>query len=62
MNLTTIEGVAAYMAASQSESDWNNRCDEVIRANGGYPSFWFGAIILSGLADKTARNWSKVQS
>ena len=52
-DLTTPEGVAAHMSESTSEADWNKRCDEVKAANGGYPSFWFATVIMSGLADKT---------
>jgi hypothetical protein len=57
INLTTPEGIAAFMSAATSERDWNSRCDQIKAANGGYPSFWFATIILSGLAAKIAANW-----
>lgn len=53
-DLTTEEGVVAYMREATSTSDWNNRCDKVKRANGGdYPKFWFKAIVLSGVMLET---------
>jgi len=52
-NLTTLQGVLAYMSQATSEGDWNNRCDEVKKANGGdYPSFWFLEMIASGEASR----------
>lgn len=57
-DLTTAEGVAAYMGAATSEADWDTRCDAVKRANGGYPSFWYPTVIMSGLADRTAAKWN----
>lgn len=56
-NLTTPEGVKQYMSGSVSESDWNKRCDDVKRANGGYPAFWFSTIIMSGFAARTQASW-----
>jgi hypothetical protein len=55
-NLNTADGVKAYMSEASSEADWNNRCDAVKAANGGYPSFWFETIIQGGvLANTRAR-------
>ncbi len=55
-DLTTPEGVAAYMSESLSEEDWNDRCDLVALANGGeLPVFWFATIISSGLARRVNR-------
>ena len=59
MNLTTKEGVVQYMSQATSESDWNRRCDEVKRHNGGYPKFWYQVIILSGLAASVSSGWNK---
>lgn len=57
-DLTTEQGVVDHMSASSSESDWNNRCDEVKAANGGnYPEFWFGKVIMSGLASRVSAKW-----
>ena len=56
-DLKTPEGVKAHMGAATSEDDWNKRADEVKSANGGFPSFWFATIMMSGLAAKTADKW-----
>lgn len=57
-DLTTDKGVVDHMSASTSEDDWNNRCDQVKAANGGnYPEFWFGKVIMSGLASRVATKW-----
>jgi hypothetical protein len=42
------------MASAISEADWNAKCDEVKKANGGYPDFWFPSIVLSGLVAKVS--------
>lgn len=53
-NLTTTLGVTRHMQEAQTEQDWNSRCDQVKRANGGhYPSFWFNDVVLSGIAERT---------
>lgn len=57
-NLSTVQAVVDYMRESTSECDWNDRCDQVKAANGDeYPSFWFAAIVLSGLAAQVSSNW-----
>lgn len=57
--LNDMESVARLMASSASEAEWNNNADKVKAANDGdYPSFWFGIIVLSGLAAKTQAKWS----
>jgi hypothetical protein len=38
-------------------AEWNTNCDQVKRANGGYPDFWYEAVVVSGLSDKTAAGW-----
>ena len=49
-NLNTELGIEIYMSGATSEQDWNNRCEEIQKANGGdHPSFWYSAIVLSGL-------------
>lgn len=60
IDLTTQEGVVSLMKSSKSETEWNNNCDEVKRANGGdYPRFWFGAIVLSGVLSTTKSLWAE---
>ena len=51
------EQVVALMASAKSEQDWNAKCDEVKEACGGYPAFWFPAIIMSGLADRVTKSF-----
>lgn len=49
--------VVDLMKSSKSEKEWNAGCDKVQSACGGYPSFWYKAIVLSGIASKTAATW-----
>ena len=46
------------MKSSKNESEWNANCDKVKKANNNnYPDFWYGAIISSGIASETAREF-----
>jgi hypothetical protein len=56
-DLTTPEGVASYMSNSLTEKEWNKRCNEVKRANSGYPLFWDEVINQSGLHGRTRQRW-----
>jgi len=50
--------VVKLMEGSRSKADWNANCDRVKDAFGGkYPSFWYSAIIQSGVATKTATKY-----
>jgi hypothetical protein len=49
--------VVNLMKSAYSEEDWNNKCDQVKSACGGYPDYWFAEIIASGLADRTKASW-----
>jgi hypothetical protein len=49
--------VVKLMESSESEEQWNDNCDNVKAACNGYPAFWYKAIILSGLATRTAAKW-----
>lgn len=51
------EQVVNLMKSATSESDWNAKCDQVKKACGGYPPFWYGAIIMSGLLNTVAMGW-----
>lgn len=51
--------VVALMKSATSESDWNAKADKVKAACGGYPQFWFDAIVLSGLLNKVKATWTK---
>lgn len=57
LELRTAEGVKALMESSTTEQEWNNNADKVKWANGGYPSFWYGTIVLSGVLDSTRLKW-----
>ncbi len=46
--------VIALMKSSKSEAEWNNNLDKVQKAFGGYPDFWYSAIVESGVARETA--------
>jgi hypothetical protein len=57
-DLITPEHLAAYMSQATSEADWDARCDVVKEAfYGGYPSFWWETIMVSGLARRTMANF-----
>lgn len=49
--MTELE-VVALMESSKSEGEWNINADKVKAACGGYPEFWFAAILKSGLASR----------
>jgi hypothetical protein len=49
--------VVSLMKSSKSEAEWNDNCDKVKKACGGYPEFWYDAIILSGVADTVSKGW-----
>ena len=48
----TEKEVVALMESSKTSKEWNKNCDIVKAKCGGYPSFWFAAILLSGLANR----------
>ena len=57
-DLTTEQDVVALMKLSTTAREWDANCDKVKDANGGtYPPFWYSAIILSNLAERTANTW-----
>lgn len=49
--------VVALMESSKSEDEWDANCDKVKRACGGYPDFWYSAIVLSGLTGRVTARW-----
>ena len=53
----TEQEVVDLMKSSKSEEDWNANCDRVKEANGGYPPFWYRAIVASGLAREVSARW-----
>ncbi len=44
--------VVELMKSSRSEKEWNDNCDKVKKKCGGYPDFWYSAIVQSRLAVK----------
>ena len=49
--------VVKLMKGSKNETDWNNNADKVKKACNGYPDFWFGAIVKSGVMAETQDSW-----
>lgn len=54
------EDVVNLMESATSPDDWNAKCDQVKKACGGYPPFWFDAIVLSGLSARKASLWQNL--
>ena len=50
------EQVVDLMRNSKSEKEWNENCDKVKDACGGYPSFWYMSIVMSGVASNVQSN------
>ena len=60
MNLKNKDDLVALMKSSKSEKEWNDNCDKVKAANGRqYPSFWYMAIMVSGIAHTVQSSWGK---
>ncbi len=60
LDLTSVRGVIDLMKSSASQQEWSDSCDAVkVANNGDYHSFWFVAVILSGVLDNARRNWTK---
>ena len=53
-DLTKQSDVVSLMQSSKTEKEWNANCDKVKSANGGYPQFWYAAIVLSGVMSATS--------
>ena len=51
--------VVALMKSSKSEDEWNANCDKVKKVCGGYPPFWYSAIVLSGIAAQIAASFGE---
>jgi hypothetical protein len=49
----TPEQIAQFMETSRTAEEWDKNCDLVKEACGGYPSFWWETIMVSGLARRT---------
>lgn len=53
----TRQQVKDFMEESKSPQEWNDNCDHIKTVFGGYPDFWYSAIIMSGLYDATRLRW-----
>lgn len=51
------EQVVALMKSSKSDQEWNDNCDKVKKECGGYPSFWYSAIVMSGVAGRVTSSF-----
>lgn len=51
--------VIDLMASSQNETEWNANCDKVKAACGGYPPFWYAAIMLGGILREYRTKWGQ---
>jgi len=51
--------VVDLMASSNTADEWNANCDKVKKACGGYPDFWYRAIIQSGVARETTAKFGE---
>jgi hypothetical protein len=49
--------VVELMSSSKSEREWNANADKVKAACGGYPSFWYGSIVVSGVMARISAQW-----
>lgn len=49
--------VVDLMASSRNSEEWNANADAVKEACGGYPGFWYSAIMLSGLGHRVQQSW-----
>ena len=54
--MMNIKEVVDLMESSKSGEEWGANCYKIKAACGGYPSYWYKEILLSGLATRvTAR-------
>lgn len=49
--------VIALMNSSKTEDEWNTNADIIKKKCGGWPPFWYAAIIASGLIQEVAKRW-----
>lgn len=49
--------VVSLMESSRTAEQWDDNADKVKAACDGYPDFWYEAIIVSGVARRTAASY-----
>lgn len=59
MDLTNEDNVVSLMLSSKNEGEWNDNCDKVKYANGDYPDWWFGVIMMGGIFSRAQSNWRR---
>ena len=50
--------VVELMRGSKNATEWNQNCDKVKKACGGYPAFWYLAIVSSGVMAEIQSSWA----
>lgn len=45
--------VVKLMESSNNAQEWDANCDKVKSACNGYPSFWYSAVMVSGVYTRT---------
>jgi hypothetical protein len=55
----TEQEVVTLMESSKSVAEWDANCNKVQKQCGGYPPFWYKAIILSGLCKRVAASFGE---
>jgi len=54
----TRKEVVELMKSSKNVDEWNLNCDKVKEQfQGQYPDFWYEAILVSGVYNKTVESW-----
>lgn len=56
-SLKTQEDAVALLKSATSDEDWNDKVDQIQAANGGYPSWWYIAVIAPGLPQQVSSTW-----
>lgn len=57
LNIMNKQEVIDLMKSSKSKQEWNSNCDKVKAACGGYPKWWYGEIVMQGIAEQVANTW-----
>ena len=57
LDLTTPQGVKGLLVKARDEKHWGDLVDEVKRACGGYPDWWFKEIVMSGFANTVTKGF-----
>lgn len=58
-DLTKERQAVELLKSSQSAREWDASVDKIRRANGGYPRWWYKAVILPGIEGRQISKWSE---